>query len=50
VPPGVTILDAPDQTVAAVSGLQAESAAAPAAAEAAEPEVIRERKPAEEKK
>jgi large subunit ribosomal protein L25 len=49
VPAGVTILDSPDQTVAAVAGLTAE-VAAPAAAEAAEPEVIRERKPAEEKK
>jgi large subunit ribosomal protein L25 len=49
VPPGATILDAPEQTVAAVAGLQEEAAAAPAAAETAEPEVIRERKPAEEK-
>ena len=49
VPAGVTILDSPDQTVAAVAGLQAEAAAVAAAAEAAEPEVIRERKPAEEK-
>lgn len=50
VPAGVTILDSPDQTVAAVAGLQAETAAVAAAPEAAEPEVIRERKPAEEKK
>lgn len=49
VPAGVTILDSPDQTVAAVVGLQAETVAAPAA-EAAEPEVIRERKPAGEEK
>lgn len=49
VPPGVTILDAPEQTVAAVAGLQEEAAAA-APAEAAEPEVIRERKPAAEEK
>jgi hypothetical protein len=50
VPAGVTILDAPEQTVAAVAGLAAETevkAASPA--ETAEPEVIRERKPAEEK-
>jgi large subunit ribosomal protein L25 len=47
VPAGVTVLDAPEQTVAAVAGLQAEVEVAPAA-EAAEPEVIRERKPAEE--
>ena len=50
VPAGVTILDSPDQTVAAVAGLQAEVAPVAAAAEAAEPEVIRERKPAEDKK
>jgi large subunit ribosomal protein L25 len=49
VPEGVVILDAPEQTVAAVAALQAETVAAPAAAEAAEPEVIRERKPADEK-
>jgi len=49
VPAGVTILDSPDQTVAAVVGLQAETVAAPTA-EAAEPEVIRERKPAGEEK
>ena len=49
-PAGVTVLDSPDQTVAAVAGLQAEVAPVAAAAEAAEPEVIRERKPAEEKK
>jgi large subunit ribosomal protein L25 len=48
-PAGVTVLDSPDQTVAAVAGLAAETVAAPAA-EVAEPEVIRERKPAEEKK
>lgn len=48
VPEGVTVVDSPDQTVVAVAGLQAEEAAAPAA-EAAEPEVIRERKPTEEK-
>jgi len=48
VPAGVTVLDSPEQTVAAVAGLQAETEVAPAA-EAAEPEVIRERKPAEEK-
>lgn len=47
VPAGVTVLDAPEQTVAAVAGLQAEVEAA-AATTAAEPEVIRERKPAEE--
>jgi len=47
VPPGVTVLDAPDQTVAAVAGLGAETAVAPVT-ETAEPEVIRERKPAEE--
>jgi len=47
IPAGVTVLDAPEHTVAAVAGLQAEAAAAPAT-EAAEPEVIRERKPAEE--
>jgi len=45
----VTILDAPEQTVAAVAGLQEETVAA-APAEAAEPEVIRERKPAAEEK
>jgi large subunit ribosomal protein L25 len=50
VPAGVTILESPDQTVAAVAALQAETAAAPAAAETAEPEVIRERKPAAEEK
>jgi large subunit ribosomal protein L25 len=50
VPAGVTILDSPDQTVAAVAGLQAEAEVTPAAAEAAEPEVIRERKPAGEEK
>jgi large subunit ribosomal protein L25 len=49
VPAGVTILDAPDQTVAAVAGLHEEVAAAPAT-ETAEPEVIRERKPAAEEK
>lgn len=48
VPAGVTILDAPEQTVAAVAAMQEETVAA-APAEAAEPEVIRERKPAEEK-
>jgi len=47
IPAGVTVLDAPEHTVAAVAGLQAEIAAAPAT-ETAEPEVIRERKPAEE--
>ena len=47
IPAGVTVLDAPEHTVAAVAGLQAETAAAPAT-ETAEPEVIRERKPAEE--
>jgi large subunit ribosomal protein L25 len=47
VPAGATILDSPDQTVAAVAALQAETVAV--AAEVAEPEVIRERKPAEEK-
>ena len=47
VPAGVTVLDAPDQTVAAVAGLGAETAVAPVT-ETAEPEVIRERKPAEE--
>jgi len=50
VPAGVTILDSPDQTVAAVAGLQAETEAAPAPAETVEPEVIRERKPAGEEK
>jgi large subunit ribosomal protein L25 len=50
VPAGVTILDSPDQTVAAVAGLQAETEVAPAPAETAEPEVIRERKPAGEEK
>lgn len=49
IPDGVTVLDEPEQTVAAVAGLQAEVEAAPAA-EAAEPEVIRERKPAAEEK
>jgi large subunit ribosomal protein L25 len=49
-PAGVTILDSPDQTVAAVPGLQAETAVAAAPAETAEPEVIRERKPAAEEK
>lgn len=48
VPAGVTVLDAPEQTVAAVAGLQAEAEVAPAAATTAEPEVIRERKSAEE--
>lgn len=47
IPAGVTVLDAPEHTVAAVAGLQAETVAAPAT-ETAEPEVIRERKPAEE--
>ena len=47
IPAGVTVLDAPDQTVAAVAGLGAEAAVAPVT-ETAEPEVIRERKPAEE--
>jgi large subunit ribosomal protein L25 len=47
-PEGVALVDSPDMTVVAVAGLMAEEAAAPAA-EAAEPEVIRERKPAEEK-
>ena len=47
IPDGVTVLDAPEHTVAAVAGLQAETVAAPAT-ETAEPEVIRERKPAEE--
>lgn len=51
IPAGVTVLDAPEQTVAAVVGLQAEpEAGAAPAAEAAEPEVIRERKPAAEEK
>jgi large subunit ribosomal protein L25 len=50
VPAGVTILDSPDQTVAAVAGLQAETEVAPAPAETVEPEVIRERKPAGEEK
>ncbi len=50
VPAGVTILDSPDQTVAAVAGLQAETVTVAAAAETAEPEVIRERKPAAEEK
>jgi large subunit ribosomal protein L25 len=49
-PAGVTILDSPDQTVAAVVGLQAETAVAAAPVETAEPEVIRERKPAAEEK
>jgi large subunit ribosomal protein L25 len=50
VPAGVTVLDAPEQTVAAVAGLQAEvEAVAAPQLETAEPEVIRERKPAEEK-
>ena len=48
-PAGVTVLDSPDQTVAAVAGLAAEVAPVAAAAEVAEPEVIRERKPADEK-
>lgn len=47
IPAGVTVLDAPEHTVAAVAGLAAETEAAPAT-ETAEPEVIRERKPAEE--
>jgi large subunit ribosomal protein L25 len=47
IPAGVTVLDAPEHTVAAVAGLQAETAVAPTT-ETAEPEVIRERKPAEE--
>lgn len=47
IPAGVTVLDAPEHTVAAVAGLQAETEAAPTT-ETAEPEVIRERKPAEE--
>jgi large subunit ribosomal protein L25 len=47
VPAGVTVLDSPDQTVAAVAGLGAETPVAPVT-ETAEPEVIRERKPAEE--
>lgn len=47
IPAGVTVLDAPEHTVAAVAALQAEAAVAPAT-ETAEPEVIRERKPAEE--
>jgi large subunit ribosomal protein L25 len=50
VPAGVTILDSPDQTVAAVAALQEEAAVVAAPAETAEPEVIRERKPAEDKK
>jgi large subunit ribosomal protein L25 len=50
VPAGVTILDSPDQTVAAVAALAAETAAVAAPAAVAEPEVIRERKPAEDKK
>ena len=50
VPAGVTVLDAPEQTVAAVAGLQAETVVEAAATEAAEPEVIRERKPAAEEK
>lgn len=49
VPEGATILDSPDQTVAAVAALQAEEAVVAAAPVVAEPEVIRERKPAEEK-
>lgn len=49
VPAGATILDSPDQTVAAVAAIQEEAPAAAVPAEAAEPEVIRERKPAEEK-
>jgi large subunit ribosomal protein L25 len=49
VPAGATILDSPDQTVAAVAALQAETVVVAAAAEVAEPEVIRERKPVEEK-
>jgi large subunit ribosomal protein L25 len=47
VPAGVTVLDNPEQTVAAVAGLGAETEVAPVT-ETAEPEVIRERKPAEE--
>jgi len=51
VPEGVTILDAPEQTVAAVAGLQAEvEVKAAPQLESAEPEVIRERKPAGEEK
>jgi large subunit ribosomal protein L25 len=50
VPAGVTVLDSPDQTVAAVASLQSEAAVATAPAETAEPEVIRERKPAAEEK
>jgi large subunit ribosomal protein L25 len=48
VPAGVTVLDAADQTVAAVAGLGAEEAAVAPSTETAEPEVIRERKPAGE--
>ncbi|HEY5999951.1 MAG TPA: 50S ribosomal protein L25 [bacterium] len=48
VPAGVTVLDAADQTVAAVAGLGAEEAAVAPSTETAEPEVIRERKAAEE--
>ena len=51
IPAGVTVLDAPEQTVAAVAGLQAEAEAVAAPQlETAEPEVIRERKPAAEEK
>ena len=50
VPSGVTILESPDQTVAAVAALQAEVVAPTVQAETAEPEVIRERKPAAEEK
>lgn len=50
VPDGVTILDSPDQTVAAVVGLQVETAPVAVQPETAEPEVIRERKPAAEEK
>jgi large subunit ribosomal protein L25 len=51
IPEGVTVVDAPDITVASVTGIHAEAETpAAAATESAEPEVIRERKTAEESK
>jgi large subunit ribosomal protein L25 len=48
VPAGVTVLDAPELTLVVLATVHDEAPAAPAEAAAAEPEVIRERKAAEE--
>jgi large subunit ribosomal protein L25 len=49
IPEGVTVVDAPEVTVASVTGIHAEAEVAAPQTESAEPEVIRERKAEETK-